>query len=212
MTALTSARILKGRRALKNASAEARQIATIQTDEEAAAARAQLRFHYGLKTRNLGSLVINASGEGGFVALLILDDCPIGMPNVIGSVICENEDDAKRAGLGLLVCAWRMILDYKEEIALGTADVLRRFEYGDFAIGVPGEIMNVVANRTTLPKDQDRRTEEVTRYKAALISLLGSQMPDEATWAKISDEVQVEIMVEAARLLCFGVNRIPLAA
>src|SRR5690606_7491698 len=133
------------------------------------------RFHAGLKTRHLDSLVVCPNGAGAFTSFLLLKDVPRGMPNIVGAA-GENmsELQAELAGRSILQAACIMILDHKEAMGSGPVEQIRRFEVGQLAFGVPEEVISVIANRMPV-KLTDANREGILAVSGALIRRLLSR-------------------------------------
>ncbi|MCW3783589.1 hypothetical protein [Defluviimonas salinarum] len=209
MNTIGKADLYSGKKRLKSGLDAARAAAgrLVEDGEAAGTAREMMRFHYGLKTRHLDSLIVADAGDGAFCAMLVLKDTPRGMPNVIGAPGTHGTREAAEvAAASLLAAAMVMVLDYKAEMRAGTADNLRRFEIGDFALGVPAEIVALIGKR--IPEGANEATRRQLRDSASarIRTLMRGIEGSEEAWAALGDDAQVEIMTEAAKLLCVEVN------
>lgn len=215
MKTIATADLFAGRRRLRGLLENTMSRAAVTRFDEVAAERARnmLRFHAGLKRRHLDSLIVCPNGAAAFTSLLLLKDVPRGMPNIVGAAGEDmTELQAGLAGRSLLEAACVMILDHKAALAGGAAEQVRRFEYGGLAFGIPEEIMSVVGNRMPAPMSDTFRQEILSSSGTGLRRLFGTEDVTETEWAGFSDDRQVAVMVEAARLLCVGVNRLDAAA
>lgn len=209
MTTIGKAELFAGRKLLKaERDAAAATAAQLIEDEGAEELRNMLRFHYGLKSRHLDSLIVVPDSEG-WIAMLMLRDVPRGMPNLIGAPLSYmDREEALKAARQVLVGAMIMIQDYKAELRDGSAEKLRRFECGDFAFGVPEDIISIM--RKKLPRKMTEEIKEKVRKdtEASLHGKLRLLDGSEEAWTRLDDDMQTEIMCEAAQLLCVEVSSI----
>ncbi|WP_027234520.1 hypothetical protein [Leisingera caerulea] len=211
MIVIGKAELYAGRKRLKalrdNAAAAAHGL--IEHGEAAESARDGLRFHSGLKTRNLDAVLVVQDGEGRYISALKLRDTPRGMPDLIGAPGAhETPAEAQEAGYGLLIAAMVMILDHKRALREGTAQKIRRFEVGEFAFGVPEEIISVVGKEIPAGLEAAEKAPLQEACERALRRHVGHLKGGQEGWEAISDNTQVDILMNAARLLCLNVNMI----
>ena len=211
MTRITLADILAGRRRLKALGEDCRARAeNLRTSAPEAAdhLRDLLRFHDGLKARHLEAAVIVRDSEK-WVSILVLSGVPRGMPNLImAPLTADTEEGAIEHMRGMLDAAWVRILDHKAAMAAGTVEDVRLFEAGPLSLLVPGEILNVIANRIP-PKTPEARLIAIREAAIAeMRKLTGDLSLDGEGFTALDDAAQVAIMVEASKALCTGCNHI----
>ncbi|MBW3243545.1 hypothetical protein KUV57_12805 [Epibacterium sp. DP7N7-1] len=210
MTTISKADLFAGRKLLKveRGAAEAAAAQLIASDGAADELRNMLRFHYGLKSKHLDSLIV-VPHDGGWIAMLMLQKTPRGMPNLIGAPSTyEDPDVALAAARQVLTGAMIMIQDYKAELRAGIAEKIRRFEYGDFAFGVPEEIISIIHKKLPHDMTEEQKSKIRKETEASLHCKLRAVDGSDEAWTRIDEESQVEIMCEAAQLLCVEVSSI----
>jgi hypothetical protein len=104
----------------------------------------------------------------------------------------------------MLTAAWVVILDYKAEIAAGTADQHFNFRMnGGLVLSIPHEMMNFIGNRIPTKIDAPTRAFVLKRSIDNMDGIFTGDL-DIETWNGLTTEHQATVMEAACGQLCVG--------
>lgn len=175
--------------------------------------RAMFETHHTLKGNQIDAVIIDRIGLLRTWQSMLVLKTPIGVPNVIGAPgDISDEASAIKAMEPLLVAAFVKIeetqaMHRRGEITPETKD-LRLFLYQDLYLQVPGEFVDLIYKEIGEVTPSADLNKKKGNHIDALARLIGHQKLTENLWGMFTDDKKVQILREAACLLCLNVNRV----
>lgn len=216
MTKLTKRDYFEGRKLRKSMERQAKKEAIALLDgslgqgtSDLADARAIMSTYHWMKSKYMDSLLIQKGMLSGWHVLLAFADLPRGIPNMLGAPgKPKSREEAEAEAFRMLRAAYVKCEETKMMMREGIYEDLRLFRCGEVFLQVPGGMVDAAAKKIPAMPEESEAQKLRKQHIDSLSAIIKSKTLTEEAWSALSEDLQIQAMVDASFLLCLNINRV----